>query len=247
MHSPAKSYRDQYYGIPYLSRVNVDGTPVLARMMQARLPDAGVVLDIGAGRGGAPLHPCKRSGITLIGVDSSEEVRLNKHLDRYFIQDAEVLPFEAATIDAVFSDFAFEHLRSPAKVLVEISRVLKPGGSLVFRTVNAFHYVAVCALILQGRMRATALKKSGRSPDEAFPTYYRINTRRSILRLLELNRFDLEEMICVEGPPEYLTFSKTLYRLGVLYERVANRSDRTRFLRANVIVAARKRLELRDA
>jgi len=214
--------------------------------MQARLPDVGIILDIGAGRGGRPLHPCKRSGITLIGVDKSEEVRLNNHLDRYVIQDAEGLPFETATIDAVFSDFTFEHFSAPEKVISEISRVLKPGGSLVFRTVNAFHYVAICALILQGRTRATILSKLGRSPDEAFPTYYRINTRRSILRTLELNGLDVEEMIFVEGPPDYLAFSKTLYRLGVLYERVANTSHRTRLLRANMIVAARKRLKRRD-
>ena len=241
LHSLVKSYRNQYYRPPYLSRVSIDGTPILGKMMQARLPEVGIILDIGAGKGAAPLHPCKRSGITLIGVDKSEEIRLNKHLDRYVIQDAEALPFETATIDAVFSDFASEHFNAPEKVLSEISRVLKPGGSLVFRTVNAFHYVAICALILQGRARATVLNKLGRSLDEAFPTYYRINTRRSILQALERNGLDLEEMIFVEGPPDYLTFSKTLYRLGVLYERVANTSDGTRLLRANMIVAARKR------
>ena len=40
------------------------------------------------------------------------------------------LPFEDATIDAVFSHALFEHLADPLAALKEILRVLKPGGRL---------------------------------------------------------------------------------------------------------------------
>src|SRR5437763_1054393 len=123
-------------------------------MVESRLPETGLVLDIGAGEGSMRRHPCKRPGIRVIGVDSSDEVKLNTHLDDYVIQNAESLPFETASVDCVFSDFTFEHLETPQVVLREVSRVLKPGKPFVFRTVNALHYVAIFASILRGEVRS---------------------------------------------------------------------------------------------
>lgn len=237
-------YRRRYYQPSYASRVVIDGTPILRNLIQARLPESGIVVDVGAGDGRGLDHPCRRPGITLIGIDRSEDVKLNEHLDDYVIQSAESMPFETNSIDAVFSDFTIEHLEEPNKVIDEIARVLKPRGALVFRTVNALHYVALCASLLSGKFRSKALTIAGRSPEEAFPTYYRLNTKVAIFRTLERSAFDVEEFIHVEGPPDYLSFSSPLYRLGVLYERLANRTDRGKFLRANMIVAARKRAAL---
>lgn len=44
--------------------------------------------------------------------------------------DAESLPFAAGMFDLVFSSFALQWASSPAAVLMEVSRVLKPGGLL---------------------------------------------------------------------------------------------------------------------
>jgi len=240
------AFISRYYQPSYAARVAIDGTPILANMIQSRLPESGMVVDLGAGRGSTSPHPCRRAGITVIGVDSDAEVSENQGLDNYFVQDAESLPFETSSIDAVFSDFTLEHLKAPEKVLAEVSRVLRPGAPFVFRTVNALHYVAICASVFRGNLRRAALRQSGRSVDETFPTYYRLNTKRAITRGLRDHAFEIEEMVLVEGPPVYLTFSKTLYRLGVLYERFANGSSQTDFLRANIICAARKSDEIRN-
>jgi len=42
-----------------------------------------------------------------------------------------MLPFEDETFDAVFSTNVFEHVMQPTAMLLEIKRVLKPGGSFV--------------------------------------------------------------------------------------------------------------------
>jgi len=235
------SFIARHYQERYTSRVVIDGTPVLAQMIQSRLPAEGIVLDLGAGSGGELPHPCKRPGITLIGVDSSTAVETNESLDSCLVQDAADLPFAAGSIDAVFSDFTIEHLEYPEPVVIEVSRVLKSGAPFVFRTVNVFHYVPICASLLRGRLRDAALRNSGRLPEELFPTYYRLNNRRAIIRLLRRHQLEVEEIRFVEGPPVYLTFSRILYTLGIAYERIANLSPRTEFLRANILVAARKR------
>lgn len=46
--------------------------------------------------------------------------------------DAHALPFDDASVDAVWTHHAFEHMRDPLGGLMEISRVLKPGGYLFF-------------------------------------------------------------------------------------------------------------------
>lgn len=241
------SYIDRYYPISYTSRVIVDGTAVLTRMMRERLPQSGLVLDIGAGHGNGTRHPCKRPGIRLIGVDVSADVIKNQQVDQYFVQDANSLPFANNEIDAVFSDFTIEHLETPSRVIAEVSRVLKPGGPFVFRTVNAFHYVAIGAVLLRGRLRNSLLRRTGRSPEDLFKTHYQLNTKRAITRLLNEHCLSIEEMLFIEGPPVYLSFSKPLCALGVAYERLANLSPKTDFLRANILVAARKSKEVADA
>ena len=47
------------------------------------------------------------------------------------------LPFIDSRFDLVMSLEVLEHLENPAKVLAEVSRVLKPNGVFIFATPNA--------------------------------------------------------------------------------------------------------------
>ena len=51
----------------------------------------------------------------------------------------ESLPLESGTFDAIYSIEVIEHLRRPYDFLAECSRLLKPGGLLVFSTPNTLH------------------------------------------------------------------------------------------------------------
>jgi SAM-dependent methyltransferase len=52
----------------------------------------------------------------------------------------EALPFETASFDVVICDNVVDHAESPAQILAEIARVLRPGGALFF-SVNVHHWV----------------------------------------------------------------------------------------------------------
>jgi ubiquinone/menaquinone biosynthesis C-methylase UbiE len=72
------------------------------------------------------------------GVDGSQEmikIAQQKYPNKeIFYSDAEILPFENNSFDAIISFHFFMHLDKEKllKILEECSRVLKPGGRLIF-------------------------------------------------------------------------------------------------------------------
>ena len=101
------------------------------------------VLEVGCGSGGYALHLAEKSGCRIIGLDINEpgvrnanQLALARGLASqvHFEQcDASKrLAFDDNTFDAVFSNDVLCHLPRRAEVLLEIFRVLKPGGRMLF-------------------------------------------------------------------------------------------------------------------
>lgn len=89
------------------------------------------VLDVGTGPGLVAAAAAKR-GAEVVGIDFSEAMlaearRLHPELE-FQKADAESLPFNDGTFDAVVANFVLHHLGRPDEVLKEAFRVLKPGG-----------------------------------------------------------------------------------------------------------------------
>ena len=101
------------------------------------------VLELGCGSGGYALHLGETVGCRLIGLDINEPGVCNANLlaqsrglasqVRFELCDAsQNLPFDDNTFDAVFSNDVLCHLPGRPEVLVEMFRVLKPGGRILF-------------------------------------------------------------------------------------------------------------------
>ena len=97
------------------------------------------VLDIGTGTGFLSIMLAEM-GYEVVGLDISEEMlkRANKKaMDRgveleFKLGDAENLPFETGSFDAIVNRAVLWTLPDPKKALTEWRRVLKPGGRLCF-------------------------------------------------------------------------------------------------------------------
>lgn len=92
------------------------------------LPDGAWVLDGGAGEGQYK-HFFKRQ--KYIGVDLGIGDKNWNYSTLDACADLGALPFADATFDAAISIVTLEHVCQPAQVIVEMARVLKPGGKLL--------------------------------------------------------------------------------------------------------------------
>ena len=101
----------------------------------ARVKNGSTLLDVATGAGYIAAAAANR-GAHAIGLDFSQaQVELARSLYPYieFRQgDAENLPFDEKTFDAVVVGFGINHLPHPERVFAEAYRVLKRGGSFAF-------------------------------------------------------------------------------------------------------------------
>ena len=109
------------------------------------------VLDIGCG-GGILSNHLAQSGFDVVGVDlSKDSLRVATECDmtqsvKYLQADAHQLPFSDQRFDAVCCLDVLEHLEDPGNVILEASRVLKPGGVFLFHTFNRTWLSALLAV-----------------------------------------------------------------------------------------------------
>jgi SAM-dependent methyltransferase len=89
----------------------------------------GELLDFGCGS-----KPYKHlfnhvSKYTGIDVENEGHSHINENVDIYY--DGEILPFRDETFDSILSNEVLEHVPNLSKCLVELNRILKPGGKIL--------------------------------------------------------------------------------------------------------------------
>jgi arsenite methyltransferase len=98
------------------------------------------VLDVAAGRGTSAFHLAQSFGCEVVGVDLSEDnvklaaeqasIRSVANRVSFRVADAEGLPFNADTFDAILCECAFCTFPNKYTAAGEFARVLKRGGRL---------------------------------------------------------------------------------------------------------------------
>lgn len=229
------SLRDRFY--PDVARRDAVGLFVSRMEQLVRPGDA--VLDLGAGAGELNAYTLK-SRARVFGVDADPRVSQNPLLHAGLQADVCALPFRSGSFDVVFSIYVLEHAERPADLVSEVGRVLKPGGLCVFLTPNVCHYVTVISRLTPVRFHRWVNKRRGRSDEDTFPTFYRLNSSRALQRHFGRAGFDTVALDTIEVQPNYLTFSAATYAIGIGVERLLNSSELFATLRVNLVGVFRK-------
>ena len=130
------------------------------------------VLDLGC-RDGA-LTQAYVGGNEVVGVDADREALAEAErlgIETHWADLDQPLDFPDAGFDVVVAGELLEHLRDPERLVAEIRRVLRPGGTFVASVPNAYR--------LKGRLRFLA----GRAP-ESDPTHLQLFSPADVRALL---------------------------------------------------------------
>jgi SAM-dependent methyltransferase len=124
------------------------------------------VLDVATGPGYVAARAAAR-GASVVGVDIAQamvELAGRLHPGVEFRQaDAQALPFEDASFDAVVGNFAILHLGRPERAVAEFVRTIAPGGALALTVWDLPERMRIIGVLLD------AVHEVGATPPEDLP------------------------------------------------------------------------------
>ncbi len=207
-----------------------------------RLPPGGVFLDAGCGPWLGLARMLAPRAALAVGMDLEG---LNPEMlakgARGVRGDLTALPFADGSIDLVAMRSVLEHLRDPGAAFEEVARVLAPGGWVVAMTPSRWYYASVIGRLMPDAAGRRLLEFIfGPRVHDNFPVYYRVNTPGAMRRVARRAGLEMIEAIPCPHPPDYLKFSPLLFRIGVLYDRLAGLMPATQVLQASFIYVLRK-------
>jgi SAM-dependent methyltransferase len=175
-------------------RGSIDSALVLFMFAQALATDAHTIVDVGCGRGAMidaftgerRMHDLRAPGRQVIGIDVDDGAAENPLLDEFRLIENRRWPLADGAADLVLCDWVLEHIEDPPSFVAELTRVLRPGGVFLARTISRYSVLAWGARVVPNRAHARVLARlqPSRADRDVFPTVYRMNTRRDLARLL---------------------------------------------------------------
>lgn len=201
------------------------------------MPPGAAALNIGAGanRSGELGRVRQRAG-RLVGIDPSERIHENVHVDERYQQTLEQFaPAHAGEFDLAFSVFVLEHVADPDEFASACAQVLKPGGTLMGLTVNKWHYFGFTTwATTRLGMSEWLLRKVRDDVDIAryhYPTEYRVNTVGSLSRVLSRAGFTSVEFRMWDLPRLYTPYLPSpVVGVASKWNRAVYRLDRPQLM-----------------
>ncbi|MEM9347054.1 MAG: methyltransferase domain-containing protein [Planctomycetota bacterium] len=178
-----------------------------------------------------------------VGVDPDAESLANNKLPMVKHHgSADRIPEPDSSFDLITANMVFEHIEDPGRVLNEVNRLLKPGGTFLMHTPNALYPVTLAAAAVPFRLRQYITAWLERRPViTVYPTWYRVNRCSTIRKLASENGLDIVELKRTEDSPETIGLGPL-----VVFELSLIALTRTRLLNAmtsNLIVTFAKPAE----
>lgn len=208
------------------------------------IPIGATFLDVGCGAGYSLMKASTEFNCTAHGIDPEPGAhgvgRFTNGLwkDRPIIKgEAEYLPFPDDSFDVVYSSHVLEHVTCEEKALLEMKRVLKPGGVLIigmptaamswvalfsvwFFTIHISIYHCILSIgksDFKNRLRLIFLPTSHSFPRANSVIYDLIHYRKSNWRSIVGNQFNVKQEITpgLYPYPDYLQWFPLLKVGGV--------------------------------
>jgi SAM-dependent methyltransferase len=200
-----------------------DSLKLYREIVAKNLEPLGSVLDIGCGHADWLARELDEVSFAC-GLDPDHGALLRNRLYRSLVvASAENLPFKNSSFDLVILAWVLEHLEAPPVALREISRVLKPGGRLVFLTPNAWNYNVWLIRLVPYRLHDFFTRRFyDRQKSDTFPVRYRLNSPRRLERELKKAGLRRRQLI-LNGDPTYISFYPALFILAKALEWVLDR------------------------
>ena len=120
----------------------VDGTRQFHALIAAHVPAGGEVLELGPGPANSTSTFLAAHCTAVDGLDVDPDAATNPALRTSHLLAGPRWPLPDAGYDGVVANYVLEHVADPAGMATEAFRVLKPGGTLLFRTPNLWHYIS---------------------------------------------------------------------------------------------------------
>lgn len=188
----APSYWDEVFDPAFADADSLLPFRAVAHALAAR---AEVVLDVGCGRGAwvadgvyRPLEDLRGPGRRVVGIDVDPNAQANRTIDEFHLIDpAGGWPIPDASVDLAVSDWVIEHVVDPRAFVAELTRVLRPGGAFVARSVSRHSLLALAARAVPNHRHADVVARlqPGRQAADVFPTAYRMNSKKALAELLD--------------------------------------------------------------
>ena len=213
---------------------------IYEQRVDSLLEPSDTLLDAGCGRTVPVLRKYLGRAERLIGVELVDFSEVPAGIETHN-SDLAKLPLADGSVDLIMSRSVFEHLTDPDSVYREFSRILRPGGAVVFLTANMWDYGTLVARLVPNRFHGRIVKHvEGREEEDTFPTAYKTNTRVDVDRLAASAGLRVESFEFLSQYPNYLMFNGALFFLGMCFEKLISRFEPLRFLRGWIMVTLRK-------
>ena len=174
---------------------------------------------------------------TVIGVDLDPRVETLFHSE-FHLASLESVPFPAKAFDVIISEYVFEHLGHPERVLAELKRVLKPSGTILVLTPNFHSYKTLAARVTPQKFHVLMGRHRYGTGHEAdmYPTLFRCNTEAEFEQLANRVGLKVSEVRFVTNGPTWFAKLPGLFELFHIFHLGIKTWSLGRRLRCALIV-----------
>jgi ubiquinone/menaquinone biosynthesis C-methylase UbiE len=183
------------------------------------------ILDIGAGRSGYMVD-LFQTAKHVIGQDPDEQA-ISEHpfLHQKIIGDFDSLSIiPDHSVDMVISSWTLEHLKKPHNLFIQVSRILKKGGVFISLTPNKYCIPSVISMLIPNSLHPSIVKKLwGRSEENTYPAYYKLNTVRALKKYCKQYSLNLKEVQYMKDPSYYVQMNLSANSVYKLHRKLPSK------------------------